>query len=419
MPEDLTLEIKSLQGDAKAIMSNLEDQSERLKKVEADAVDKATIQSNIDALDEKLRTIEQLQARNSAASQSKEEVEVLEYFNNIKEKTCRNKEALDFEGMKEYKSAFSNFLAHGYDPLNEMEKKSLNSLSDPQGGYLVIPQYSADIKHINQFDAYGILNEVNTMTVSGHYEQALDKKFYDDAYFNTEMTVVDYDVTPDFAKAIFNNREMIVKEKFSRTELEDSAYPVESYVVSKLNAGMAYKLAVAVVNGDGTKGLRGMLSYDSGTAFGQVERLQVGTTGKCQITDIGAVLLPSLKAPYASGAKLALNRDTYFKALFETTTDGKLQMSNIINFFGPDGKIQYTFAGVPVVFDMSLGKATDTAGTPIAVYGDFKQFYLHTKTNAVSVVRDETKAEYILLQLRERHDGKVMNFEAAKILTSK
>ena len=60
------------------------------------------------------------------------------------------------------------------------------------------------------------------------------------------------------------------------------------------------------------------------------------------------------------------------------------------------------------------------AGALAVAFGDFANGYLLTTTPTLGVVRDEvTNPDFIKIWQRERHDGKVVDFEAIKLLKIK
>ena len=108
-----------------------------------------------------------------------------------------------------------------------------------------------------------------------------------------------------------------------------------------------------------------------------------------------------------------MRRATFFGLLAEADQSGKLQIDNMVNLFSAQG-LSFNLLGYPVHFDSAMPAVASNA---LAVaFGDFNEGYILTTTPTVGIVRNETHPDYVQIWQRERHDGKVVNFEAIKLL---
>ena len=111
-----------------------------------------------------------------------------------------------------------------------------------------------------------------------------------------------------------------------------------------------------------------------------------------------------------------MQRASFFTLLGEADLQGRLQIENMVNLFSAQG-LSFNILGYPVKFDCDMPSIASNA---LAVaFGDFEEGYILTTTPTVGIVRNETHPDYIQLWQRERHDGKVVNFEAIKLLKIK
>ena len=125
----------------------------------------------------------------------------------------------------------------------------------------------------------------------------------------------------------------------------------------------------------------------------------------------------SLKDAYHAGAKYIMRRQTFFGLLAEADQSGKLQISDMVNLFSAQG-LSFNILGYEVKFDAGMPLVANGA-LPIA-FGDFANGYLLTTTPTQGIVRDDvTNPDFIKIWQRERHDGKVVDFEAIKLLEIK
>jgi len=281
---------------------------------------------------------------------------------------------------------------------------------------LVVPEVSPTLIN-KQFDAYGILEAVGKKTTSGRHEEILDFADYDEGFFSNEKVEgATVNTTEKYAKITFANEVIKYGKKFSRVALEDAFLNIQSDVFTKMQAGMVRKLGGLVTVGEGNSEPRGLLKYPAGTNFGQIEQVESGTSQALKFTDLISLLPASLKDAYHANAVYAMKRATFFGLLAETDSTGRLQIQFMVNLFGGNG-VTKNILGYDVKTDASMPAVA--AGALAVAFGDLAQAYLLTTTPTVGVVRDETHPDFILNWLRERHDGKIVNHEAVKLLKIK
>ena len=415
--------IEELQKQIKDQLSEMQNvMDERVKALETKGADidelKSTQKSMAEDLDNKISALEKVTAQMSQAKEvSAEDTAYVENFNKalsaMDRKLGRAKREVSVEDIKAYNKNLHKYITRGESALSDEERKSINTMNDTEGGYLVVPQLDPTIL-AKKFDGNGLLEVCGKKTTAGLYEEIIDWADYDDAYFKKEMpedaTLADGE---DFAKIQFSNDVVKYGKKFSRIALEDSMVNIEADVVAKMRAGMNRKLGALVVSGQGGAQPRGLLTYPAGTQFGQIEQVTYGTAGTLKFADVISTLPAKLKDGYHANAKFIMRRASFFGLLAEADTQGKLQISDFVNLFSAQG-LTLNILGYPVKFDCNMPAVASNA---LAVaFGDFDEAYLLTSTPTIGIVRNETHPDYVQLWLRERHDGKVRNFEAVKLL---
>lgn len=200
------------------------------------------------------------------------------------------KESKEFsvEEVKDYSNAFKKYVTRGVSALTQEEVKALNTATDTQGGYLVIPEVSPTLIN-KQFDAYGILDAVGKKTTSGRHEEILDFADYDKVYFSNEKVegaVVN--TTEKYAKITFAN-EVVKYGKVLRVALEDAFLNIQSDVSTKMQAGMVEKTRWTC-NIRRKRRAKRIVKISCWYFFGQIEQVESGTSGTLKFVDLISTL---------------------------------------------------------------------------------------------------------------------------------
>lgn len=420
------LNIEQLQNDIKNQMTEIQnvidERGKSLEKAGTDIQELATKQKEmVEDFSNKISALEKVTAQMAVAKETSTiDEKYVEKFNKalgaMNRKLGREVKTVTAEEIKAYNENLYKYITRGEKALTEEERKSINTLNDTEGGYLVVPQVDPVLVN-KRFDGHGLLDSCGRRTTSGIYEVIVDWADYDESYFSKEMpesaTLGDGE---DFARITFNNDVIKYGKKFSRVALEDSLINIEADVLGKMRAGMSRKVGKLVVQGGGGSDPRGLLTYANGTTFGKIEQITSAETGKLVFKDVISTLPGKLKDDYHANAKFIMQRASFFELLGEADLQGRLQIENMVNMFSGQG-LSFNILGYPVRFDCDMPAIASNA---LAVaFGDFEEAYILTTTPTVGIVRNETHPDYIQLWQRERHDGKVVNFEAVKLLKIK
>jgi HK97 family phage major capsid protein len=419
-----TVQIENLQNEIKEqlakIQSVVDEKATAMETKSVETVEKLKVEQKqmVDELESKISALEKITAQLAGAKTvSPEDEAYTEMFkkslNAMNKKLGRPVQDVTAEQIREYNENLYKYVTRGEKAMTPEEMKSINTMNDAEGGYLVVPQVDPSLVN-KKFDGHGLLEACGKRTTSGIYEVIVDFADYDKAYFTKEMPEdASLSDEEDFAKITFNNDVIKYGKKFSRVALEDSLINVEADVLGKMRAGMARKVGDYCVSGNGGANPRGILTYASGTTFGKIEQITSGTSGKLTFADVISKLPSALKDGYHANASFIMRRATFFGLLAEADQSGKLQIDNMVNLFSAQG-LSFNLLGYPVHFDSAMPAVASNA---LAVaFGDFNEGYILTTTPTVGIVRNETHPDYVQIWQRERHDGKVVNFEAIKLL---
>lgn len=418
--KELVTEVKTAISDLQAVN---DERAEQLNKTGNDIAELQAKQKELaEDLDRKVGALEKVTATLSQVREVKaEDKEYVENFNKslqaMKQGQGRAFNAMSAEEIKAYNNALFKYVTMGEKSLDMEELKTINTANDAQGGYLVVPEVAPTLIN-KKFDNYGLLEICGKRPTAGNYEVIVDFADYDKSYFTKEM-IEDASLGDgeEYARISFKNDIVKYGKKFSRTALEDTFTNVETDVLAKMRAGMTRTIGQLLTTGQGGALPRGILTYNAGTQFGQIERIESTQSGKVIFADVISKMPASLKDAYHAGAKYVMRRQTFFGLLAEADQSGKLQISDMVNLFSAQG-LSFNILGYEVKFDAGMPLVTSGA-LPIA-FGDFANGYLLTTTPTQGIVRDDvTNPDFIKIWQRERHDGKVVDFEAIKLLQIK
>ncbi|MCI5123364.1 MAG: phage major capsid protein, partial [Candidatus Electrothrix sp. AR5] len=168
--------------------------------------------------------------------------------------------------------------------------------------------------------------------------------------------------------------------------------------------------ATAFISGNGTSQPKGILSYTSGTSWGQIEQISSGTDAVITADSI-VKLYFALKSEYAANASFMMNRSSVqaVRLLKEATTNQYLWQPSLVQ------NTLDTLMGIPVVEakDMPV-PASDSLSVAVA---DFKRAYTIVDRLGIRILRDPFTAKpFVQFYATKRVGGEVVNTEAVKLL---
>lgn len=311
--------------------------------------------------------------------------------------------------IAEYKAAFVRYIRKGHDEgLQELSAKALSVNSDPDGGYVVTPQMSAQMtKIIYETSPIRQIASVETIT-SDSLDIIDDVDEASGSWVGEAASRSDTD-TPQFGKRNIPTHELYAQPKATQKLIDDGAVDIESWLAGKIAEIFSRKQNTAFVSGSGVLQPRGFLTYAAGTTWGKIEQVASGSSGA--VTADGLItLFYSLKSEYMRNSTFLMNRSVVgsVRKLKETSTDNYLWQPGLAAG-QPD-----MLLGVPLMMatDMPVAAADSLS---VAV-GDFKRAYQIVDRIGIRTLRDPfTEKPFVKFYSTVRVGGDVVNFEAIKL----
>jgi HK97 family phage major capsid protein len=311
------------------------------------------------------------------------------------------------------RKAMEKFLRKGAQTLNAEELKALSVDSDQDGGFLVTPQLSSEIV-TKQFETSPMRSLASVMSISGSALEIIQDLDEADAEEVGEIQSRSNTGTPQLKKIVISAHEMYAKPLATQTMLEDAAVNVESWLAAKVADKFARKENTNYIVGNGVGKAKGILAYDAGTGFNQLEQVETAAATTLAASDV-MDLLYSLKKVYRSNAAILAARSTI--AALRKLKDSQ---NRFLWEPGLNGDQQEKILGKRLEEFADMQEGVTTAGKLVLAIGDFKQGYQIVDRIGISVIRDiYSQKPYIEFYTRKRSGGGVKNFEAIKLLKIK
>lgn len=310
----------------------------------------------------------------------------------------------------EYGKAFCNYLRKGMDAgLEAFQSKSLSVGSDPDGGYLVTPAMSSRIVQA-VFETSPLRALASVETISSDALELIDDHDQAAAGWTSETGAISETSSPTLAKRNIPTHELYAQPKATQKLVDDAAIDIEAWLSGKIADIFARKESTAFISGNGVGQPRGILTYASGTSWGQVEQVNSGSNGAVT-ADALINLFYSLKDAYSKRASFLMNRTVVQSVrLLKQATTNQYMWQPGLAAGTPD-----TLLGVPVHLAADM-PAAQTGSLSVAV-GDFKSAYQIVDRRGIRILRDPfTEKPFVKFYATKRVGGDVINFDAVKLM---
>lgn len=310
----------------------------------------------------------------------------------------------------EYSKAFRSYLRKGMDAgLEALQTKALSVGSDEDGGYLVTPAMSSRILQ-SIFETSPMRQLASVETISSDSLELIDDHSQAAAGWTTETGSISDTNTPTLAKISIATHELYAQPKATQKLVDDSSIDVEMWLSNKIADIFSRKENTAFISGTGSGQPKGILSYDAGTDWGDIEQIDSGTDGVVTADSL-ITLFYSLKDAYSKRASFLMNRTVVQSVrLLKQATTNQYMWQPGLAAGTPD-----TLLGVPVYMSADMPVA-DEDSLSVAV-GDFKAAYQIVDRKGIRILRDPfTEKPFVKFYATKRVGGEVVNFEAIKLL---
>jgi HK97 family phage major capsid protein len=394
---DMT-EIKGLVDKVNEALIPLRSEVDALKASQRDVVDEAKFDkmaNQVTGAMEKLQAIEQKNAALEAAMQR----------GDFGAKGDNEAETKGHEAIRALKGAEGRV---------NLEIRAMSTDSNPNGGYLVMPELSATV--------VSRVFETSPIRLVANIEQAGTKSrefLIDDdegtAEWSGEKAVATED-TPEIGLKEIVTHEITAKMKATATMLEDAYLDLAGWMQGKGSDKISRTENSAFFAGNGVNKPRGLLTYAAWAAAGVYERdkiEQVISGAATTVTAEGFIdAQASLKEAYQARAVWLMKRQTF---------GATIKLKGADNFyFGPmmlaEGVPTMQLLGKRVIFCDDM-QSIGTGGNLAVAYGDFARAYTILDRVGLQVLRDPyTEDPYTIFRLRRRTGGDVTGFDAVKLM---
>lgn len=318
-----------------------------------------------------------------------------------------------------YAAAFDRAFRRGEGAANLDElaiKASLQSSSDPDGGWTVPPEMEATIDRVlATTSAMRGLSRVVQITAD-EYSKLVSQGgattgWVGEADARTETT------PPQLAKITVEAMELYAEPFATQKLLDDSAIDIGAWLGDEVSITMGEQEGAAFVTGTGVKKPRGILGYntvaDASYAWGKIGYIGTGGVGFAAdpagfdaLTDA----LYALKQGYRNNATWLANRKTFGTLRKMKDSQGHYQWQPSVAAGQPS-----TLMGYPVADDDNMNDVGSNL-YPVAI-ADFKRAYLIVDRIGMRVLRDPyTNKPFVGFYITKRVGGGVVNFEAIKLV---
>jgi HK97 family phage major capsid protein len=344
----------------------------------------------------------------------------------VQKATLRTKQAGDTEmdaDRKLEKQAFTAALRKGEDKLTgehraafERLQKRLSVDSDPDGGFVVTPEFSSRVSTV-VFETSPVRQVATVETIS---TDALEGLFDGDEAtvgWVSEQGARAESATPQVGLWRIPTHEMFANPFATQKLLDDAFLDMEGWLAAKVADRFARFENTAFVLGSGVGQPRGFLTYPAGTARGQIQRVNSGTNSGLLVTGNGIInIVYALKSAYRQGAVWAMNRNTVGAIRRIRDDAGGAGLGNFL--WSPGfGDQPQTLAGYPIVEmeDMPDLSASGSGSLSYA-FGNFAAAYTIVDRQGVRILRDPySNKPFVSFYTTKRVGGDVINFEALKL----
>lgn len=316
------------------------------------------------------------------------------------------------EEYKQYGQLFDKYMRR-YGGNNNLsmtpdEQKTMLVGSDPDGGYTVpVAMGNKIIERLYEIDPVRQLASIET--ISGDAIEWLQDADEAGAEWESETVATTDESTPNLNKVKIATHSLATRPKVTQKLLEDSSINIESWLGKKVADKFARTEGQTFIDGDGIGKPRGILTYTSGTSWGQIEQVNMGAAAT--ITADGFIDVKySLIEQYLNRGTWLMQRSTVAETmkLKDGTGNYIWKPSMIAN--DPSS----TILGLPV--RMSPNVPTIAANALSVILADWKESYMIVDRIGITVLRNPyTHQPLVQFYFRKRVGGGVINYQSVKI----
>jgi HK97 family phage major capsid protein len=324
---------------------------------------------------------------------------------------------LNDEAYAAYKAAMSRYIRQDLKGLSPEELKTINVGNAGAGGFLVGEEMESGIERV--IGSYSSMRQIATVRPMGQasYKKLVKTSGLTGGKRGNENTEPTNGGSPGWSELTFTAGTYISEQRITSEALEDAVQDVEGDLQDEIGMEFAEMEGADFIDGNGTNGPRGVLSYDmvanGNWAWGKVGYVKSGGAASFANDAPADALIDlqhSLKRQFRANAVWSMN-DATLAAI------RKFKDENNIYMWAPSGLLEGVagvLLGHPVVTDDFMPDLG--AGKFPVLFGDFKRAYYIVDRKGI-VLRDAASAfPQVRFLARKRVGGGIANFQAVKAL---
>ena len=296
--------------------------------------------------------------------------------------------------------------------MEEPARKALQVGIDPDGGVTVPVAMSNRVtQRIYEDDPIRQLAAVESIT-TGSMEWMAE---WDEAGSGWEgETLTERQQGAETSTPGWKKRKIAVHTQYAlayatQTLLEDSGINIESWLANKIAEKLGREEGIAFVTGDGIGKPRGFLTYDNGTAWRQIEQVNMGAAAAITADGYIDVKYALKDAFHTRALTWLVNRTTVAATM-------KLKYGTGEYIWKPGLTADQTDTILNLPVRMSTTMPEIAANALSVVLADWREAYLIVDRLGITVQRDPyTAVPFVKFYTRRRLGGDVNNWEALKI----
>jgi HK97 family phage major capsid protein len=322
------------------------------------------------------------------------------------------------EEQEEHKKAFNLYLRKGIDNgLAEIQRKAMNTGSDPDGGYLVLPEIDQMIDRVVP-TVSAMYRLANVVTIGTNKYQKRVKKTGMAMRRTADGSGGGETTEPTYANIDIEAFTAEVEPWVNNETLEDAFIDLANDLADEAAIAFAEGAGAEFITGNGVGKARGITSYDkvanASYAWGKVGYIASGKSAafaSVAPADKIVALQHALKSAYRPGAVWLTNDATL--GTIRQLKDG----SGSYYIWQPDPAAAFggRLLGNPVEVDDNL--ADIAAASYSLAFGNFKRGYTIVNRAGTTLIRDNITTKGVTkFNFRRRFGGGITNFEAIKLM---
>jgi HK97 family phage major capsid protein len=320
--------------------------------------------------------------------------------------------------QQEHKAAFDHFLRKGsVDKLAELERKAMNSTSDPDGGYLIPVQMDAEIDRVVP-TLSAMARLARTITIGTRSYTRRVKTAGMSMTRVAEGGTAGETTEPTYAKLEFVVHPAEVEPWVYNETLEDADIDLAGDLAQEAAIGFAEGAAAEYISGNGVGKAQGITAYtnvaNASYTWGKIGYIASGKAAafaSAAPADKLVSLYHSLKPQYRNGACFLMNDSVLGTARQMKDGSGSYYLWQPDPLAGFGGRL----LGAPVEIDDNMPALASNAYS--VAFGNFQRGYMIVNRTGTTLIRDNITAKGTTkFNFRRRFGGGVYNFEAIKLM---